>query len=500
MVKVEDLIIFKGKEQIWDNAKYSVGELDKRKLHRLARAHDAVKSLLVMTRDKEVDPDYGVFMQIPGDFNSRYVIAGPVFAAMLLKEYDLAKELLEVEKPLHQKGFVAREECRSDLEWTEWVWLSQVMVADADIPGDLLLKLHKSIKSNGGYGAGDITVNNGLREILDYVRKGYIDAVSPEEMSWPEKKGVELLENKCPEAFADILEDMKDSIGVEQYVRGADAKSAAAVARFIYEKSSDDPWVVMKFFELETRNVSAEAAWGFSLTEFPKYYFEDVKNVMKLVKYDGVALKHFVKILLLVGTHFSQEPCLKLASGILKKKKNWVIEDIIYGYNEDLESNIVHKMGKTDPFITLDTEDMAKMGYIEYLIQVLSLVKKTMDRQIFLNDVSFIFNGYMNCAITWARYNSVNPMDPFENNSAYKEIVRKINGFLKEFLLIVDTFAVNTPNAEYESMIIQIADEELMQIHFDKKIIHRERAKDILQKAVEQNRVAIIPCIMGNAL
>ena len=75
MVKVEDLIIFKGKEQIWDNAKYSVGELDKRKLHRLARAHDAVKSLLVMTRDKEVDPDYGVFMQIPGNFNNRYIIA-----------------------------------------------------------------------------------------------------------------------------------------------------------------------------------------------------------------------------------------------------------------------------------------------------------------------------------------------------------------------------------------------------------------------------------------
>ncbi len=452
-----------------------------------------IKNLVVVIKDPyRSDRDL--------DWEFDHVVVGPLFAALLLKEYDTARKLLAKNPRPLIKGRVVNVCDDGTLFTGEDIYMGQLFLVDPDIPDDLVADIHEMIVRYYGYDLNTDLFENKYLQMTDPMQKS-------ENYFWGDEREAEpyfarklqTLRRNYPIVF-DCLFDMLTggNISADFFGNYLNDSDRSMIMRMVCKYRSDDHKSMLFWFEEETKELFSDCFAAFLFCGVSKSYLTDVKAVYKYLKDDKEYYPRFVKAVTMMAIRFGDEQLAKIAQRAIcgKGPVKFTIEDLALNLWGD---------GMTDPEISpLYAEiknNFSSDDYIDYMIKFMKMYKRCTKKKICLLPDSQIMKNYYSTVrskdtmLMWADYE-----DPFQpaqyvDVESFREKIKGFLGLVDSVERENDPFRMST----YDMPLLRIADEELIVQNFEKGLLLGEKADEYIKELIKTERTSLVPAVTAFA-
>lgn len=462
-----------------------------------AKDFDTIKEYLNEIADGNKDHKIGIYMKVPYADKECYVVVGPTFAALMLRDYELTERVLQREKKLELEGYIIT--CKDYNKQGIWICLDELFLADMSIPAQLLKSLHEKIVKKRGYTVLCDICGNDLLQVMD---AGFTECY---DFGFGKGKApfgnrFECLKKKCPEMFEAMIEKMATdqqcrSVIADRYERD----DAVAMCRLIYRYSGNRHKEVLEYFRTETQIIKNECIFPHPV---PEYYGKDAKAVYRLLKGDKDVLKEYARILLYVTTIHDIREINRIAKEILNDRSNsdWTVDDLrLLFYGKPNSDPIFADLHNNR--IPLAVEGSIPLGeyYVEYLAKLMAKIKAFTGKKLTISGSSALMYEYFKAVedFDFVAENIPSMNSPFGSPFVQdpEDRVRDFRKIMKQFISKIDNYEYSEPRTRYETLLVKLADEELMVWHFEKGMLRTDKIPDYIQTAIKLKRTYLLPCL-----
>ncbi|MCR5106797.1 MAG: hypothetical protein K6B28_01400, partial [Lachnospiraceae bacterium] len=296
--------ILKGCCEEWEKKGRNLTGLNRTRLLRAGEKYESIKEYLTAVKNGIHPDNIGILLRIPYTSHKRYCMMGPAFAALLLREYDLAKELIERGKTFEVCGLILDNEfgSLSDSVFVNgYIFITQLFLADLKIPEDILLKIIDRVeKDHLTVSYHKALLDNDLLRMLDsdYEYNYGNDPFSGNDKDRRRYNLYEKLYKKSPEVFEWLFKPFVYGLGSENLSPYGNIKWIQTIGETVYRHYSESNMVILGMFTSQAgKFMEVYGLRGVTEREFLSLY-KSACFVLSKVKEDEALLKWYLKLIL----------------------------------------------------------------------------------------------------------------------------------------------------------------------------------------------------------
>ncbi len=456
----------------------------------LDRASDSKRKRNILVLMKEPYRTSGGIEWNVGD----HAMVGPTFAALLLKDYDLARKLLKWEKKLLLNGHIYQVD---DL-FPRWiptyyiVCIQELFVVDPDIPEDIVMELDRKIRQNGEYCVfSDMYTNDYMGFIGKKPYPETIFCCDTESVKPYYSTIIERLRKEYPIVFEALLTDiLQINWCGNDMKRYFNAKDLSAILRMICKYRSEEKEHIFRWFEEETSAVRGGRHHMFFYPPLPKRYINDVKMLYTVLKNSPEYFVEYMKIVTFLAMESNDEELLR----IVKK----VIRDKSLGLDVEALALYIWDIPEMHPLYQEIRNEYSHKDYLDYLANLIILFKKIKKEKICLSSESEIMRNYYSAVTNMGVRLDFWPCGIENKEEEHRSFREKMKKFLSSIdRIICDDLITSLREEGYERALMDIGDEELIVQNFECGLLRQDNCDRYIKWAVEYKSSQLIPAIIA---
>ncbi len=505
--RIQIPFVLEGNSDEWKIKGMCLTELDRRKLLRAAGKYESIKEYLISVKNGIYPDNIGILLKLPYTSYKRYCMVGPVFAALLLREYNLAKELIDRIRNFEFCGLFLNDgyDTYSDSVFTDdHIWIPQLFLADLNIPSDILLKLLDRLEND------HITVSyykemldNDLLRMLnrDYEYNYGNDPFSDTDKDSAQGSLYEKLCKKCPRAYEWLFKPFVTGIGSEDISIYGNLKWIQKLRDTVYRHYSENNSVILGMFTLEVRKFIEVYCVRLITEKECLRLYKSACFVLSKITEDEALLKWYLKLILFMLNVFDHK----------EKFRIWLWTD----EREILIGNKLVKLLKKGMSIpsakSFDAEDLCMHNgtregniYFEddicrlymYYPGYLETYKKYLGKKTDINAVGDMFAKHLQ-QICFRDF-FITEREIYDFKQALKIFFFNVDRFyLKPGYKKREINAVWKKYKDNLKNILDIADEEIILLGFKKHLLTEENIEMYIEMAIQSKQTSILPCLFA---
>ncbi len=467
-----------------------INTINVRKVKKKAGDREGIRKFLDdLTKTGNVGKkDIGLIIKTPYGGESEFIVAGPTFAALLIKDYELAAKVLKWEKKPNIYG------CFLDLgrnkDWTEHVSLVQLFAVDLEIPSQLAELLRKKMRKEANYNPDNMLFYNYLLKKADeeFARIGEGFYFGPDDhVIVPYAKKLVSMRKAYPSFFEDMMIRLK----TEQYICSTagslnSTKDISSLFRFLYRYYAKDRKTVIRYFAEQTKVECYQINNSFFDEPLPRHYVEDASLVYKLVKDDEDDVKEYLTVLLYVSTVTDNRQINRIIKRLLGDpgRKTPDVDELI------LDLSVLSDRREFREIFSGSSDGYTYMKYLGKIVR--QYARMTAKRICVSSDGNLMKQFYI-------AVNDMEDMFEFRTFDITEEQMRaELAGYrnsIKDLLSVTEIKGENSQPKRTEEAFLKLSDEELLVQLFEKKILSGSKSSDYIKKAIKNGQLSLVPCI-----
>ncbi len=441
----------------------------------------------------------GILMKIPYTKQDVYCIVGPTFAALLLRKYELAGEIMDQEE-FEEYGVVLDDfynDSSCDIFYDHsQIHISELILADMKIPASLMEKMVDQFNRRGivSVDGSNITANR-MMNILgpsDFYRDPFFE----DDHESKRVNRYEKIFNKCPDMFDWLFDIIAFRIGGYRFFNTYGLNWVLELGDTVYSHYGFECKAVLGMFAEETKCYLTSRGSGDH--KKAARFCKAANFVLNKISSDRELLRCYLKLILLVinvvenslmFTCFSDSenkpyPIVKRLTRILDKVRtlqmnaDFTAEELCVSPNNDPERFSINNAVNIDE---------------TYYANYLEVYKKYFNNRIEIDTNGELFNDF----ITRIRHTGMYVIfgnNPFGNEKRDSDVAS-----LKRFIFNTDSFKVdNIESAETAYVmngIMELADEEIIILCYKKHLFEKENTQIYINIAINNKKYALLPCL-----